>query len=153
MPLPLLREELSIHQAPRLADGQPSWSIQDPARNCFFRIDWQIFEILARWSLGEVDKIAGSINAETTLQVEPKDVEAVAEFLAENELLVPFGDKVSQDMAGRVQANKSSRFVWLLKHYLFFRVPLVKPDNFLSSTRQWVEPLFSRTFLRLTLFA
>lgn len=153
MPLPLLREELSIHQAPRLADGQPSWSIQDPARNCFFRIDWQIFEILARWSLGEVDKIAASINAETTLQVEPKDVEAVAEFLAENELLVPFGDKVSQDMAGRVQAKKSSRLVWLLKHYLFFRVPLVKPDNFLSSTGQWVEPLFSRTFLRLTLFA
>jgi putative peptide zinc metalloprotease protein len=151
MPLPTLREELSIHQAPKLADGQPSWSIQDPARNCFFRIDWQTYEILVRWSIGEVEKIAASINAETTLQVDSKDVEIVIEFLLENELLTPVGDNVSQLMSERVQAKKSSKLVWLLKHYLFFRVPLVKPDKFLASTQAWVEPLYSRTFLRLTL--
>jgi putative peptide zinc metalloprotease protein len=151
MSLPPLREDLSIHPAPRLADGQPGWSIQDPARNRFYRIDWQTFEILARWSLGNPDKIAARINTETTLQICAEDVISVAEFLSKNELLRPDGEHTSQLLADKLSAETPSQFLWLLRHYLFFRVPLAKPDPFLSATLPWVAPLFSRTFLRLTL--
>jgi putative peptide zinc metalloprotease protein len=28
-----------------LADGQASWTLHDPTRNLFFRIDWPSFEV------------------------------------------------------------------------------------------------------------
>ena len=37
--------------------------------------------------------------------------------------------------------------------YLFFRIPLVRPDGFLEATLAWVEWVFSRKFLFLTLLA
>ncbi|HLA35106.1 MAG TPA: hypothetical protein VJ001_09625 [Rhodocyclaceae bacterium] len=43
MPLPILREELALYPGPHLADGQPSWTLHDPVRNQFFRIDWLVF--------------------------------------------------------------------------------------------------------------
>ena len=38
---------------PVLPDGQPSWTLHDPSRNLFFRIDWPTFELLRHWTLGE----------------------------------------------------------------------------------------------------
>ena len=86
MPLPPLREELALYCGPNLADGQPSWALHDPVRNQFFRIDWLTFEIISRWSMDELQAIADSVNADTTLRPEAADVEAVARFLVENQL-------------------------------------------------------------------
>src|SRR5262249_12630916 len=69
--LPALREELAIGDGPRLADGQPSWTLHDPVRNLFFRIDWQTFEILSRWDLGDAGAIVGRIAADTALHPSP----------------------------------------------------------------------------------
>lgn len=44
--LPPLREELGLHPGPALATGEPSYTLEDPVRNQFFRIDWLTFEIL-----------------------------------------------------------------------------------------------------------
>ena len=35
--LPRLREDLALLPGPALPDGQPSWTLHDPARNLFFR--------------------------------------------------------------------------------------------------------------------
>ncbi len=50
--LPLLREELDLYAGPVSQQGAPTWSLHDPVRNLYFRIDWLTFEILSRWSLG-----------------------------------------------------------------------------------------------------
>lgn len=148
----MLREDLSLHRAPTLPDGQPSWSIQDPARNQFFRIDWQTFEILKRWSFDDTAAIVNDINEATTLRIEDKDVQLVIDFLLDNQLLTPNGKDPSKAMADKERRQKSSRLTRLLKNYLFFRLPLVRPDRFLGATLHWVAPFFSRTFALLTLF-
>ena len=61
MALPPLRDELDLMPGPRLADGQPSWTLHDPVRHQYFRIDWLTFEILCRWSLGNPEAIAQSL--------------------------------------------------------------------------------------------
>src|SRR3569623_2913107 len=43
--------------------------------------------------------------------------------------------------------------MWLLHRYLFFRIPLWRPDAFLGRSLAWVGPLFSRGLLFLTLLA
>ena len=72
MPLPDLREELDLLPGPPLADGQPSWTLHDPVRNQFFRIDWTTFEILSRWSLDDLQAIAEDVSNSTTLHITPE---------------------------------------------------------------------------------
>jgi putative peptide zinc metalloprotease protein len=76
LPLPALREELALYPGPHLADGQPSWTLHDPIRNQFFRIDWMSFEIISRWPMGEWQAIADAVSRDTTLQPDATDREA-----------------------------------------------------------------------------
>lgn len=149
--LPELREELAIFPGPNLGDGQPSWTLHDPVRNQFFRIDWLGFEILSRWTLGGA-AILDAIRRETTLQPDPADMETFLKFLATNQLLRPAPGS-ARLLAERQAATRGDWKHWLLHHYLFFRVPLVRPDAWLDRWAGVVAPLFSRTFAWLTLVA
>jgi putative peptide zinc metalloprotease protein len=153
MALPQLREELALHPGPRLADGQPSWTLHDPARNQFFRIDWQTFSILSHWHLDDAAAICDAVIARSTLQPGEQDVEEVAEFLAANELLQPRHEDSARMLAARWHGLRGSWTKRLLHHYLFFRIPLVNPDPWLARWSPRVAWFYSAAFLRLTLFA
>ncbi|MEO8299894.1 MAG: secretion protein HylD, partial [Burkholderiales bacterium] len=150
--LPPLREELNLTPGPRLAGGQPSWTLHDPVKNQFFQIDWASFEILSRWHLQQPEAIAAAVAAETTLQPGVADVQALLTFLQNHQLLQP-GTGQAGAMAARLQRQRGDLWTWLLHHYLFFRIPLLRPDAFLT----WLQPslrwLYSRGFLITTLAA
>lgn len=153
MPLPSLREELALYCGPHLADGQPSWTLHDPVRNQFFRIDWLTFEIVSRWPLDETQTIADAVNAETTLRPDASDVEAVARFLVENQLVQPGGAGSARQFAERLSRMRGNWQSWLLHHYLFFRIPLIRPDGWLERWMGRIAPFYSRGFAQLTLAA
>ncbi len=152
--LPALREELALLPGPPLADGQPSWTLHDPVRHQFFRIDWLTFEILARWSMGDAQAIANSIATRTTLHPQAADVEQVLAFLTHNQLLQQRGPGTAQRLAQHLYALQGTPLKQLLHHYLFFRVPLVRPDAWLQ---RWAGPVAafftSRFFLGATALA
>ena len=151
MPLPTLREELALYPGPHLADGQPSWTLHDPVRNQFFRIDWLTFEIISRWSLDAMAAIAEAIILETALRPDTADVEAVTRFLVENQLVKPAGADSARQFSERLTKMRGNWQSWLLHHYLFFRIPLVRPDKWMNRCVSYVEPLYSRGFAYLTL--
>lgn len=151
--LPLLRDELDLLEGPALTDGQPSWTLHDPVRNLFFRIDWTTFEILTRWSLSDVKAIVQDINETTTLLVTHEDVLQAARFFESQQLLQPVGLRAVQGMAEHHKKLQGSWLKWLLHHYLFFRVPLVNPDAWLTRWRWLADWFFGRTFLLLTALA
>lgn len=153
MALPPLREELDLLSGPSLADGQPSWTLHDPVRNLFFRIDWPTFEILRRWELDDPAAIAASVASETTLQIGPDDVMQVASFLLQNQLVQPQGADSARQMAERLEKIQGTPFNWLLHHYLFFRVPLWRPDAWLGRWMGLAGLFYTRAFLALTLAA
>lgn len=144
----VLREELSLLPGASLPDGQPSWTIYDPARNLFFQIDWPSFEILLRWG-NPAAEIVAAITRETTLSIDLADIEVMEKFLHDNELLVPPAG-VSTHWAKTVRARQGNWLLWLLHNYLYFRLPLVKPDRWLSRWQSRVQIFFSAAFLRLT---
>jgi putative peptide zinc metalloprotease protein len=153
LPLPLLREELDLLPGPRLPDGQPSWTLHDPERNKFFRIDWLTFEILKRWSLGDRQTISESIATATTIHPDQDDIGEVVKFLEENQLVVPRGRDSSVKLAERLKKIQGTPLKWLLHRYLFFRVPLLRPDRWLERMLPLVQPFYTRGFLLLTLLA
>lgn len=155
-PWPALRDELSLLPGPPSRSGAPTWSLHDPARHRFFRIDWLSFEVLSRWHLGPdggAAAIAIDIAAQTPLSPSPAELEPVLQFLASNELLRCSGPQASTAMARQVQARRQGLGSWLVHHYLFFRVPLWRPDAWLNRVASHLGFFFSRGFLLLTLTA
>ena len=147
MTLPGLRQELDLLPGPTLPDGQPSWTLHDPVRNQFFRIDWPTLEILQRWDMDDPQQIAREVNAHTTLSLDAQDVQQVAQFLVQHQLVqVTAGGGASQ-MAQQLARLQGSPLKWLLHHYLFFRVPLIKPDAWLGRwlpvARWFASPTFA----------
>jgi putative peptide zinc metalloprotease protein len=145
-PLPPLRQELTLNPAPAAPDGSPTWTLHDPAANRFYQLGWPAFEILSRWSLGTVDAVVAAVNAQTTLSVDAEDVVALAQFLGGHHLLLA---STPQDSARLVQVAahyKLSVPKWLLKNYLFLRVPLVRPMPFLRRVYPWISVVYRSGF-------
>ncbi|MFN7753258.1 MAG: HlyD family efflux transporter periplasmic adaptor subunit [Pseudomonadota bacterium] len=138
---PALREELRLHRAGDNPDGSPAWHIADPVSNRFCRIGWLEFEMLLRWSLGDASRIAEDIRAHTTLAAQAADVDGFARFLREQQLL--------RDVQPRTRQRRFG-WRWWLHHYLFLRIPLLRPQALLA----WLAPrlafLWTRGFLVLT---
>ncbi len=150
---PSLRDEIDIFEGPKLNNGQPSWVLHDPVRQQFFRIDWLTFEILSRWALGSGTAIVASIEQDTPLDVDAEDIQKALTFLADNQLLRIDGAEDVQKLTSRKLARKSQWWQWLIHHYLFFRVPLFKPDKWLEKMAPLSALCFSASFLWLSLGA
>lgn len=138
-PLPLLREDLRVIEAAPEADGAPAWVIQDPVINRFYRIGWLEFECLLRWGRN-AREVATEIASATPLHAEPEQVLALAEFLESHQLVRP-GPQATDRLASRSAGAPWKHWRWWLHNYLFFRIPLVRPQEFLAQAAQRLSVL------------
>jgi putative peptide zinc metalloprotease protein len=144
--LPGLRQDLTLHSGPAAQDGSPTWLLHDPAANRFYQLSWPAFEILSRWSLGDAGRIVAAVNAETTLAVDAEDLDSVICFLAQCHLIDAQGPADTARLMQAVHSTRSSKWRWLLKNYLFFRVPLLRPANWLERMAPKVAWAFDTRF-------
>ena len=152
--LPAIREELKLLPAAANSDGSPAWMILDPIINRFYRIGWLDFELLLRWGVGQVNTVLEAVNRETTLHVDEDDIESLIVFLQQHNLLQTTNSKAASDLQKRAENQKKNTFQWLLQHYLFFRIPLIKPQRWLKNTYPYIAWLYSKTtFFSLVFFA
>jgi putative peptide zinc metalloprotease protein len=151
--LPPLRQDLILHAAAPLDDGSPHWVLHDPARNKFFQIGWPVFEILSRWSLGDAELILKDVSRETTLRLDLDIFEDVFTFLVEHELVQPSSPQATERFLKSHNAQVQSFWTWVLHHYLFFRIPLLRPDALLSKILPYVQWIYSRAFMAMTAIA
>jgi putative peptide zinc metalloprotease protein len=76
----------------------------------------------------------------------------VAHFIAQNQL-AEVGPRSAKVFAEMLQRRRGSIGKWLLHNYLFFRIPLIKPDKWLADWSSKVQFFYSRLFFQLTLAA
>ena len=150
---PELREDLTLHRGPADVHGAPTWTLHDPARNQYFSIDWLAFEVLSRLSMGEAVAVAQAISRDTVLEVDQDEVQAVLQFLADNELTQRHDSEGVAWFAARRSQRHKSMSQHLVHSYLFFRVPILRPDAWLSRVTPALGFFFSRAFFVLTLLA
>lgn len=141
-----MRQELTLHPGPTLADGSPSWTLHDPCANRYYQIGWASFEILSRWPLGTVDAVVQAVNADTALHLDGDDVAAVLRFLSGHQLLQAGSVEQSERLWQMHVASRPGRAMWLLKNYLFFRVPLLRPEALLNRLLPWTRWVFHPRF-------
>lgn len=151
--LPEIRDELIVHPGSANASGEPTWTLQDPARNQFFCIDWPAYEILVRWDYTSPSLIVDAVNRETTLHVTLEDVDRIKEFLDSHYLIKRPEVADAMELGQRLDAGKKAWWTTLMHRYLFFRVPLINPDRWLSRWLFIGNFLFSRGFTLTTIAA
>lgn len=150
--LPPIREDLRLYPGSPQPDGSPIWRVLDPVRNSFFEIGWLEFELLARWREHEdAAALIARVSAETTLRPTLEEVQELIAFLATHQLLAPSSALARQALGRRLHASKHAWYRELLHHYLFFRLPLFRPDAFLSRTVALTDLFFTRGFFVLIL--
>lgn len=143
-PVPPLRDDLHLVEVARERDGEPAWCIEDPVTNRFYRIGWLEFECLRRWGQ-RPEQICQQIRAQTALEPDVDQVLALIEFLATHHLLRPDTATVDRFAA---EANERSPWLkakWWLHNYLFFRLPLVRPQRALQTMARALPWLFTRS--------
>jgi putative peptide zinc metalloprotease protein len=150
---PALREDLRIISTAAHKDGSPAWIIEDPLANRHFRIGWLEFEFLAHWHLSTADALA-QISASTSLQPALEQLDEFINFLKSNHLLRN-SPQETQALAARDKPNPWLHWRWWLHHYLFFRIPLIRPQarlEKLAGLLSWVfTPATLIVVLMLTL--
>ena len=126
-------------------DGTPTWTIHDPVRNKYYQIGWVAHQLLSRWNCGSSDRLVKALNSETTHQVSKEDVEDLIKFLYANSLTRDPATGNSQAFVEQVEGQRQHWVKWLIHHYLFIRIPLVRPDRFLRATLPIVAPVYTKT--------
>lgn len=144
--LPPLRQDLSLHPGPAAEDGAPTWTLHDPAANRFYRLSWPAFEMLARWPLNDARAVVTAVNRDTTLHVDEHDLAALIEFLTQHHLVDARGPVDGARLLAAARGAKLSAAKWLLKNYLFLRIPLVRPAPWLDRLAPYVRWAFDRRF-------
>src|SRR3569832_2421120 len=151
--LPALREELTLYAGPAAGNGAPTWSLLDPTRNQFFRIDWLTFEILSRWDMDDPQAIAASIRRDMLLVFVLFVLVFVLFFFFVFVLFCRSTSQGAQWLYTLASKRRQTFAQKLLHHYLFFRIPLLRPDGWLTRTQRYTDPLYSKGFLWITLVA
>ncbi|MCG8568398.1 MAG: HlyD family efflux transporter periplasmic adaptor subunit [Desulfobacterales bacterium] len=132
--LPPLRQDLSISTAAPGEDGSPGWLLHDPVANAYYRLGQDAFTMLSRWQPG--------LPLKQWLSSLPKihrglDMEVLDQFI---DFLRTKGLTTTEDAPTRSALRKAHEqnqapqnpLQFLLTHFLYFRIPLVNPDRFLT---------------------
>lgn len=141
LPSPALREDLRLGEAANGKDGQPSWMIQDTVLNRFYRVGWLEFECLVRWEKPPA-QICREINEQTALRPDLEQILDFRRFLEQHELLRPTPETLAR-LQQRDRRGGWLTWRWWLHHYLFFRIPLLRPQRFLRRAANRLDWLFS----------
>ncbi|SAL77804.1 multidrug resistance protein MdtN [Caballeronia arvi] len=139
-PAPALRDDLRLCEASPGRDGEPAWVIQDIVVNRFYRIGWLEFECLLRWDKPPA-QICSEIADETALRPVIEQIVAFRAFLERHGLLKPSPE--SLDRLRHAHRAHWLTWRWWLHHYLFFRIPLVRPQRALAFVAKRLDWLFT----------
>ncbi len=145
MVLPDLRDDLRLLPGPRDPAGAPGYLLFDPVQNRYFALDWHAYEMLTRWSSGDPERMLGAVYRQTMARPTIDQVAALTRFLIGNGLVRDDSETGTRTRTAKLTATHRSLVRKGLHSYLFFRIPLVRPDRFLSLTLPWVEIVFSPT--------
>ncbi len=147
-PVPVLRQDLELLPGEPDVDGSPIWLLHDPLSNRFFRLGEAEVDILSCLDGSDAEAVAQKATERSGHTVSAEDVETVFAFLRNNHLVE--ADSAQHTWFERQLSQKPAFFQKLLKTYLFVRIPLVRPDRFLTRTLPWVRWLGSR-YVRMAL--
>ena len=132
--LPALRPDLQLSPAAPGLDGAPQWTLADPLRGSYFKLGAAAVRLLRHWLLGDPQRVLAAANAEPGVPLNEADLDELLRFLGHHDLIAALDDTQRASYAAKAAAVRQSPWKRVLHQYLFFRIPLWRPDAFLNRT-------------------
>ena len=144
MIVPYLRQDLEIFRGNSREDGSPAWLLYDAVRNKYFTLGLTAFRLINNWRGGEdIQSFEKKINSQG-IETTGDEIKSFVSFLQQNNLIIqPQGQGVPFLMQQK-NSLKKSWLMHLIHSYLFFKIPLFKPDEWLERTLDKVKFLGSK---------
>ncbi|WP_226701839.1 biotin/lipoyl-binding protein [Microbulbifer elongatus] len=122
---PPLRTDLQFHRAKESDAHNETWLLYDPLRGQYLELGELELLVLQLWDCGSAEKVAAAIAQQQGCAVDPRQVESVARFVADNELLQTDSGTLSAKLAA---ASPMQKRLVQLQQSLFWRRPLFVPE-------------------------
>ncbi|KOY00999.1 biotin/lipoyl-binding protein [Pseudomonas nunensis] len=139
MSLPSLRADLQLQAAAPALDGSPRWTLADPVRGRYFKLGTAAMRLLRHWSLGDPEKVLQAANREPGLPLDGAELDQLLNFLRGHDLITALDPQQRASYSLKAATQRQSLWQILLHQYLFFRIPLWRPDAFLNRAWPWLE--------------
>ncbi len=139
MQLPPLRADLQLSQAGPTLDGAPQWTLADPLRGRYFKLGVPAMRLLRHWHLGDTEQVLRAANGEPGIALSNDDLEELLRFLRGHDLIAAQDGDQRASYASKAAQQSYGLWHTLLHQYLFFRIPLWRPDAFLDRTWPWLR--------------
>ncbi len=145
-PLPRLRDDLELVDNKVARGGSADRLIYDPLRHRFIQIDRSTFELISLLnqsaSLEDWKRKAWD---SFSLSMDRGAIKRVLSFLERSELLDHTQDGDWRALAQRRERSRKKVASRLVHSYLFFKIPIFRPQRFLEATLPLARPFMSRT--------
>ncbi len=141
------RRDLQFFRGPLDHAGNPTWSLYDPISDIYYRLSEDNYHIISALTVNmEIEEFLAKLKS-LGMVVSKKKAMSVVMFLHNHNLLQPIYGQTEMKVAKHRVMKQKMFGTKLLSNYLFFRLPLVKPDKFLSRTAELVHLIFNRWML------
>ena len=131
---PSIRQDLQLLPGTPMEDGSPSWLIYDNLRNKYFTLGLNAFRMLRHWIAGVDSKQFIEKVEAKGVSIKEEELDDFINFLKVNSLITHSSSEDVKLLLAQHQAKKKHWFLNLIHNYLFFKIPLIKPDPFLDTT-------------------
>lgn len=144
-----LRNDLELFRGEANIAGDSTWVIFDPVADAYFKIsDVNYHMIRALSGNMELEQYLEKLKS-VGIHADKMEVVKLVKFLQDSNLFMP------RYLQSEAQANKmremKKKMFWqrLMSTYLFFKIPIVKPDRFLNRTIDIVQHILNKWTLAL----
>jgi len=148
--LPQLRQDIKIQRAPETSHDDQLWYIYDPVNHAYHGLNKKTLLILTHWApvpeevlikiINDADKnnVANHINSD--------DIKKVTNFLHRHHLTQKSRSGNSVTFSNEYENNKKNSWKKFIHSYVFFRIPLARPQGFLNRYGYHFSIFFSPFF-------
>ena len=139
-----LRSDLELFRGEPDIKGNPTWVIFDPVADAYYKIgDAKYHMIRALSGNMEIEEYLQKLHSEG-IRADKMEVLKLIKFLQDSNLFMPRYLQTEQRAQNMRDMKRKMFWHWLMSTYLFFKIPIVKPDRFLSRTVDTIRLIFNK---------
>jgi len=144
-----LRSDIELFRGEPDIDGNPTWVIFDPVADSYFRINDAKYRMLRVLSANmEIEQYLEKLKS-VGINTSKIEVLTLIKFLQDHNLFMP---RYLQSEAQALKMREMKKKIFwhkLMSTYLFFKIPIVKPDRFLNHTIDIIRTILNKWTLSL----
>ncbi len=149
--LPKIREDIKLMDSEPAEDGTKQWMLFDPIQNKYFIIGIDTFDLINLWEDGISSTDFLQKLEKNDYELDEEGLSTFINFLNNSGLSKSKDANDAKKLYEQKQKAKQSPFKWLIHNYLFIKIPIFKPDKWLTKNYNKIDFMYSKIWNYLIL--